>query len=140
MGVVVCLLVAVLLVLLHYEILTLLSGRITRLVRLHHRLRVLVTLVVVLAAHVLEVQLFAAAYQAMTEAGLGYLQGDFTGSITDYVYFSFTVYSTLGLGDIAPFGSLRLLAGIQSVVGLLLIAWSGSFIFIEMQRYWGLKK
>jgi hypothetical protein len=55
----------------------------------------------------------------------------------DYVYYSAVVYSTLGMGEIVPVGPVRILTGMESVSGLLLIAWSASFTFIEMQRYWG---
>ncbi|MGH8654761.1 MAG: ion channel [Gammaproteobacteria bacterium] len=45
-------------------------------------------------------------------------------------------FSSLGLGDIVPHGTVRLVTGIEVLNGLLLIAWSGSFVFILMQRYW----
>jgi hypothetical protein len=52
------------------------------------------------------------------------------------VYFSATVYSILGFGDIIPGGPLRLLVGIESVTGLLMITWSASFTYLEMVQYW----
>jgi hypothetical protein len=55
----------------------------------------------------------------------------------DYVYYSAVVYTTLGMGEIVPVGAVRILTGMESVGGLLLITWSASFTFIEMQRYWG---
>ena len=44
--------------------------------------------------------------------------------------------TTLGYGDIEPFGILRFLTGIEALAGLVLITWSASFLFVEMQRYW----
>jgi hypothetical protein len=55
----------------------------------------------------------------------------------DYVYFSAVAYTTLGMGEIVPIGPIRFLTGMEAVGGLLLITWSASFTFIEMQRYWG---
>jgi len=55
----------------------------------------------------------------------------------DYVYYSAVVYTTLGMGEIVPVGPVRIMTGMEAVSGLLLITWSASFTFIEMQRYWG---
>ena len=43
---------------------------------------------------------------------------------------------TLGLGDLSPVGTVRLLAGTESLTGLLLITWSASFTYLEMSRMW----
>lgn len=89
-----------------------------------------------LVAHVVEIWVFAFAYyfQHHTE-GVAKLEGAFDGSLIDAAYFSITTYTTVGFGDITPVGDLRFLAGIESLVGLLLITWTASFIFIEMQRH-----
>lgn len=58
-------------------------------------------------------------------------------SFSDYLYFSFVAYTTLGMGEIVPVGPIRFLTGMEAVGGLLLITWSASFTFIEMQRHWG---
>jgi hypothetical protein len=34
-------------------------------------------------------------------------------------------------------GYLRYLTGVEALTGLILITWSASFLFIEMQKYWG---
>ena len=39
---------------------------------------------------------------------------------------------SLGYGDIAPLGLVRLLVGIESLIGLGLIAWSSSFTYLEI--------
>ena len=56
--------------------------------------------------------------------------------LLDFVYFSATVYTTLGFGDLVPTGAVRFLAGTEAVTGFLLISWSASFTFLEMQRFW----
>lgn len=40
-------------------------------------------------------------------------------------------------GDIVATGPLRLLAGIEGITGLVLIAWTASFAYVEMGHYWG---
>lgn len=57
----------------------------------------------------------------------------------DCVYFSFTTYTTIGFGDIAPTGHLKYLTGLQALTGLVLITWTVSFLFLEMQKYWKAK-
>ena len=54
----------------------------------------------------------------------------------DCVYFSFTTFTTLGFGDIHPLGPIRFLTGIEALTGLVLITWTASFLFLEMQRHW----
>ena len=46
------------------------------------------------------------------------------------------VFSSIGLGDLYPIGPIRLLTGIEGLVGLLLIGWSVSFTYWEMQTFW----
>jgi hypothetical protein len=56
--------------------------------------------------------------------------------LLDSVYFSAVCYTTLGLGDIVPTGAIRFLVGTESLTGFVLITWSASFTFVEMERYW----
>ncbi|WP_353148888.1 ion channel [Pollutimonas bauzanensis] len=90
----------------------------------------------VLLAHTVEVWLFAFVYFAMQKNGLGSLLGSLDGSLMDCVYFSFTTFTTLGFGDINPLGLLRYLTGLEALTGLVLITWSASFLFVEMEKYW----
>ena len=123
-------------VVIHYEFLhrfTLLMPQL----RIKHRFRIVIGVVGALAAHALEVWIFALSYHAMHHAeGWGELRGNFTGTIYDCVYFSFTTYTTLGTGDIEPIGDLRYLTGLESLTGLVLITWTASFLYLEMTRYW----
>lgn len=120
----------------HYEMLRLLSVIIPRL-QIKHRLRVIVGVFGTICAHVIEIWMFGVAFYLMAQYGdFGSLGGNFDGSLIDSVYFSFTNYTTVGYGDIEPFGSLRFLAGVESLTGLSLITWSASFMFIEMTKFW----
>lgn len=90
-----------------------------------------------LLAHAIEVWCFALTYYLMTRDGeWGNLSGQFNGSFMDCVYFSFTTYTTIGFGDITPVGDLKYLTGLQALTGLVLITWTASFLFLEMQKYW----
>jgi hypothetical protein len=127
-------------VLLHYELLQFAAGLPNRLTS-PKRSRVLIVLAVVLAAHVLEAGLYALAYYLMqTHLGLGALNGHLEGGTLDYFYFSIATYTTLGMGDLHPVGVLRLVAGIESLNGLVLIGWSASFTYLTMEEFWGMKR
>ena len=129
-------LIVALVVLLHYEFLFQLT-RLMPILRLKYRYRLVLGVFGALLAHVVEVLLFGATYLLMhRHEGLGYLEGRFDITLPDCIYFSFTTYTTLGYGDIEPFGGIRYLAGVESLTGLVLITWTASFLFIEMQRYW----
>lgn len=124
-------------ILIHYEMLNGLAILLPRL-PVNNRLRVLFGVFGCLVAHVLEVWLFAAGFYLIIQDGrLGALQGNFHDTLLDCSYFSFTTYTSLGLGDVEPIGHIRFLAGLESLTGLLLITWSASFMYLEMQRYWG---
>ncbi len=132
------LVVVAVVVLIHYEALNLLA--ISRLrSRAHHRLRIVLDVFGVLLAHCLEIWIFAAVYYwLMQVGGFGGLEL-LTGSVIEFadcLYYSFTTYTTLGYGDVVPIGQLRYLAGIESLTGLVLITWSASFLFLQMQRHW----
>ncbi len=123
-------------VVLHYEILRLLSIIIPKL-QIKHRLRVIFGVFGTICAHVVEVWMFGVAFYLMHDTGtFGTLQGNFDGSLVDCVYFSFTNYTTVGYGDIEPFGMLRFLSGLEAITGLSLITWSASFMFMEMTQFW----
>jgi len=128
--------IVALVVLVHYEFLYRISLLIPTL-QLKHRFRIVFGVFAGLIAHVVEIWIFALAYYYMHHAeGWGHLTGSFNGSLLDCSYFSFTNFTTLGVGDIQPIGDIRFLAGIESLTGLVLITWTASFLYYEMQRYW----
>ncbi len=129
-------LVVALAVSIHYEILYRLFLLIPKL-KIKHRFKIVTGVFGALIAHALEIWIFAIAYHFMYWAdGWGTFEGNFSGSIWDCAYFSFTTFTTLGFGDIVPLGDLRYLTGIESLTGLVLITWTASFLYLEMQRYW----
>lgn len=82
------------------------------------------------ALHLAEIGLYAAAYAAGAEVlDLGNLLGLAPASGLDYFYFAAQTYSTLGYGDVVPMGALRMIASVEPLNGLLLLAWSGAFLF-----------
>ena len=110
--------------------------------RLHDRpaLGAVVMIIGLLLVHLAEVFLFAFGYAWCIQwASLGTLEGDLSVGWRDYVYFSGSAYTTMGFGDIVPRGPVRLIAGMEALTGLLMMAWSGSFTFLQMQRLWGIR-
>lgn len=124
-------------VFLHYEGLRAFTVWLKR-TAIRPRLRIVLLIYGLLLLHSIEIWIFGAGYWWLAQdPGFGALTGQTElNQIVDYVYFSATVYSTLGFGDLIPEGPTRFLAGIESVTGLLMITWSASFTYLEMIRYW----
>ena len=105
--------------------------------RLKPRFRIVVLIYGLLILHAMEIFIFGVALWWLGQMpGYGTLLSTQISSLGDFVYFSSTVYSTLGFGDLVPTGPIRFMAGMESVTGLLLITWSASFTYLEMVRYW----
>ena len=103
-------------------------------------MRVLAVVIIAFIAHVIEIWLYGLAFYFMHNSpNWGTLQGNYDGSLLDSVYFSFTSFSTLGFGDISPIGDIRFLVGLAGLAGFVLITWSASFLFFEMQKNWSAK-
>jgi len=123
-------------VMVHYEVLYRLANQLPK-QKFRPRYRVLVGVFVIIVTHTIEIWLFAFAYYLMIQnEGFGALTGNLDQSLLDCSYYSFTTYTTLGFGDIVPTGYIRFLTGLESLTGLVMITWSASFLFIEMQKYW----
>ena len=68
---------------------------------------------------------------------IGHIIGRVEGwSKLDAIYHAFINATTVGYGDIEPLGDVRFLAGLEALLGLVLITWTASFLFIEMQKFW----
>ena len=126
-------------VMIHYEMLYRMSALIPFLT-IKHRFRVIFGVIGALVAHVVEISVFSIGYYLMIRSGnFGTLIGEYTHSFSDCFYYSFVTYTSLGLGDISPTGDIRFTTGLESLTGLVLITWTASFMFIEMQRFWKIK-
>jgi hypothetical protein len=123
-------------VIIHYEAMRLITVALPR-IRIRPRLRIMVVILGVFFAHTVEVWVFGLAYWVMSgPLGLGTVSGQTTGHLFDFVYFSVVVYTSLGFGDIQPFEHVRMIAGVEALVGLLMIGWSASFTYLMMGNLW----
>ena len=87
-------------ILIHYEMLRLLSVFIPKW-PLQHRFKVVSGLLGALTAHVIEIWMFGIGYYFLVDASqFGSLVGAYQHSLLDCVYFSFVMYTSLGIGDI----------------------------------------
>ena len=100
--------------------------------------RVIVAIFAIIVAHAAEIWLLGFGYYVLADfEDLGAVIGK--GSplgVMDHVYFSGTVYSTVGFGDLYPMGPIRWMVVMEALTGLVMITWSASFTFLYMQRDW----
>ena len=82
------------------------------------------TVLMLMAAHMIEVFVWAGTYALVHAAPEG----------ADLVYFAFVNYATLGYGDIVPVAEWHLLGPMASMNGILLFGWSTAVIFEVMRR------
>ena len=137
-GVVLVTMLAISLIIgLHYEVLRN-SLHFLPAVTRRRRQRVVILILVILLTHAVEIWIFGVAYETLMHWDIfGVIKGDVpTTSVLDYVYFSAAVYSTVGFGDLVPHGPIRFMVGMEALTGLVMITWSASFTFLEMQRDW----
>ena len=128
-------LVVTIVVIIHYEALYRLTRWLPKL-NMPHRYRIVLGVLGGLIAHAIEVWVFAYGYYVQLARNWGSFEGNFDGKFMDCVFFSFTAYTTLGFGDIVPLGDVRYLSGIEALTGLVLITWTASFFYLEMERDW----
>lgn len=136
----VTLVVSALAVLMHWMVLARLGAR-------HHRREMthapvgaraqLWTFAALFAAHLAEIALYGVAFWFnMQVLGAGSIADASDTSLLDSMYLSSVTFTTAGYGDVSPRGAIRLIAGTESLVGLMLITWSASFAFLVMQCQW----
>jgi len=93
------------------------------------RTRVIVAIFAIIVAHAAEIWLFGLGYHVLADF-VGVVVGAGSPlSVMDHVYFSGTVYSTVGFGDLYPIV-------MEALTRLVMITWSASFTFLYMQRDW----
>lgn len=101
------------------------------------RLRMIGIVLGLIVLHLLEVVVFGVAIWALQlVSGIGGIAGVEEPGLFEACYLSAVSYSTVGFGDVFPTGAIRWLAGTEAVVGLMMIAWSASFAYLEMSRHW----
>ena len=126
-------------ILVHYEVLRLTSAVVPELGWVKPRARVVIVVFACFAAHTVEVWLFALAYYLFVDVlHLGGFGGLHHGGFVDNVYFSAITYTSLGFGDVYPLDNVRLISGVEALVGLLMIGWSASFTYLAMEKFWPL--
>jgi hypothetical protein len=93
--------------------------------RQSHRLVavMIATVSVLMAAHITEVAVWALAYRIVGAAAPG----------TDFIYFAFVNYTTLGYGDVTPIERWHLLGPMTAMNGVLLFGWSTAVIFAVLR-------
>lgn len=111
---------------------------------MHPHSRALMVVGAIFVSHCIGIWLYAGMYHALESLpSIGML---FTAPgvpihdtpLLTALYFSAATYSSLGFGDVVPTGYLRLLAGSEALVGLCMIGWSASFIYLVMKEFWTL--
>ena len=123
-------------VLLHYEGLRLLTDKLPT-PRRNHRQRIIFLILSLLLLHIIEVWIFGGAYYLLLhQDGFGQLVGADGPTLFDCVYYSASVFTTVGFGDIYPIGPIRTMTGTEGITGLTMITWSASFTFVEMLKTW----
>jgi Ion channel len=123
-------------VLLQYELLVLAWRRLSAHTG-HRRVKVLYGIFSVLLIHLLEIVVFGAVLYGLTLwPATGALAGEEASTLFDYLYFSAVTFSTVGFGETWPTGAVRFLCAMEALAGFVLITWSASFTYLEMERFW----
>lgn len=123
-------------VMLHYEGLAQMARRLPNVSGQRHA-KVLYGIFGVVILHVAEIWVFGAfAWGLLAIPGVGHVAGADTLGLLDAVYLSAVTFTTVGFGDLAPVGPIRFLCGMEALSGFVLITWSASFTYLEMNRFW----
>jgi hypothetical protein len=98
---------------------------------------VLVGVLVCMIAHLVEVVMFGAVLYAMDGVGgdLGD-PGPARFGFLNYVNASVEAYTSLGYAKTELTQAHRLISGAEALTGLVMIAWTASFTYLLMDRYW----
>ena len=136
-----CLVFILVVVLIHHETLTFITRWFLPRFRQPRRWHVAATVVILISGHVVEIVIYGAGLYLVGEVwSMGSLEGDAQADYQTFLYYSFASYTSLGIGDIFPTGSLRILTGIEALLGLLMIGWTASYLFLEMRTFWSVNR
>lgn len=123
--------------LVHYEGLVLLSRLLSRRSEGERRRKVLYGIFGVMALHVVEIWMFGTStWLLLMYPNTGTIAGAHPPHLLDAVYLAAVSFTTVGFGDVAPIGPIRFKVGTTALTGFVLIAWSASFTYLEMERFW----
>lgn len=127
-------------VLVHYEGLQGISHRLHA-IKAMQRGKVVLGVFGIIALHVIETWIFGIAIWVLLDgvAGAGSVSGAARLGLLDAVYLSAATFSTVGFGDLAPAGPIRFLSGTEALTGFILITWSASFLYLEMEEFWSVR-
>lgn len=124
-------------VLVHYEGLGILSAWLSQRHEKHIRRKVLYAIFGILLLHMAEIWIFGLSGWLLLEfPNTGTVNGAHPLLLLDSVYLAAASFTTVGFGDLTPVGPIRFLSGTTGLTGLVLITWSASFTYYEMERYW----
>lgn len=128
-------------VLVHYEGL-LLTSRGLQHIGGQQRVKVLYGIFSMLILHVAEIWIFGAIIWILLHwPACGHIVSGVSKELgmlglLDSVYLSAITYTTVGFGDVVPVGPIRFITGMEALTGFLMIGWSASFTYLEMERFW----
>lgn len=112
----------------HYQAIRLLDRYARR--ALHPYPALLVVIGALVTVHLVEIGAYAILFMlAGGPLGLGTFEGSSSASPMGFFYNAAEAYASLGYGDVYPTGDMRLIASIAPLNGILLLSWSGSFLF-----------
>ena len=123
--------------LVHYEGLVVMSRWLYRRREGIRRRKVLYGVFGVMALHMVEIWIFGTSTWLLLMApDTGSIAGAHPPHLFDAVYLAAVSFMTVGFGDVAPVGPIRFQIGTMALTGFVLIAWSASFTYLEMERFW----
>lgn len=123
-------------VLLHFEGLVLVSRKLPH-INTRHRIKVIFVIAAILALHVTEIWIFGIIeWFLLSMPDFGTLAGQTHLHVFDVIYLSAVTFTTVGYGDLTPNGPIRFMLGTEALTGFVLITWSASFTYLEMERLW----
>ncbi|HQN64299.1 MAG TPA: ion channel [Methylophilus sp.] len=101
------------------------------------RMRLIFVIGAILALHIIEIWIFGIIeWLLLSVPGTGALAGQTQLHILDIIYLSAVTFTTVGYGDLTPNGPIRFMLGTEALTGFVLITWSASFTYLEMERLW----
>lgn len=128
----------------HYEVLGFLTLKIAKIKKVR-KIHVLFSMLALTSTHMVSILLYSFIYYIMINwlkvgnlVNIDVTSFD-TTSMHDLIYYSITVYTSLGFGDIVPTGGMRILSGLETLNGLILVAWTASYAYLVMSKYWAAK-